>query len=183
VLNFILALLAWPLFAVTLVIEQIQYRALADERRIEKLRTEIEEGAFPTDDMQSVFEFRETFYRYVGLARALNEKKSEEFGNELFDTVEHPDEVLAARCLARKNRALLERHCDRALTELFSTIVDLENSQSERGTLLELATKLAVQIGDAKRGGDFLISSESSAEQRAATTSESTRSRAFRNAA
>lgn len=147
-INLVLALLAWPVFAVRLVIERIRYHALAGERRIEGLRAEIEETAFPSNDMQSVFEFRETFYRYVGLARALNEKASEEFGNDLFETVGHPNDILAARCLARKNRSRLERHRNDARVDFLATIADLSAASAKRDRILGLAAALTEQVGD-----------------------------------
>lgn len=147
-INLVLALLAWPVFAVRLVIERVRYHALAGERRIEGLRAEIEETAFPSNDMQSVFEFRETFYRYVGLSRALNEKASEEFGNDLFETVGHPNDILAARCLARKNRSRLERHRNDARLDFLETITEFSAAPANRDRILGLAAALTEQIGD-----------------------------------
>jgi hypothetical protein len=96
VFAFILAFrLIWP---------TEEMRENARRLRIERIAAEIEREAFDGGSMAEVFEFREVFYRYAGLAEAA-----------LTPQPEATD--LHERCLSRNNRKKLAFHAAEARDE------------------------------------------------------------------
>jgi hypothetical protein len=73
--------LFWPIFAVVLVFRLIrpthEMRENARRLRIERVAAAIEREAFEGDAIAEVFEFREVFYRYAGLAEAAATARAE----------------------------------------------------------------------------------------------------------
>ena len=109
-LVFVSALLGWPVFAAMLITRRVRTATDGHDPIIERLRTQMETAAFPDNEIQGVFDFRETFYRFVGLSNAVNEPEPDRPGAELFETGGGGSSETAARCPARRNRIRLHRH-------------------------------------------------------------------------
>lgn len=111
--KIILWSLFWPVFAgvllFRLVFPSLEMRENARRLRIESLAAEIERDAFDDDATAAVFEFREVFYRYAGLADAVSTPLPY-----------LPD--LHERCLARNNRVKLRIHAALARDEFVEAV-------------------------------------------------------------
>ena len=103
----------------------------------------METAAFPDNAIQGVFDFRETFYRFVGLSNAVNEPESDKPATELFEIGGGGNSQTAARCLARRNRIRLHRHYLKARLEFMSSIAERADEN-----LNSLASELAAHLGD-----------------------------------
>lgn len=125
--------LFWPVFAVMLLFRLIfpsdEMREDARRLRIERIAAEIERSAFDGEPMAAVFEFREVFYRYAGLAEAAVTPTA-----ELTDTHE--------RCLARNTREKLTFHAANARDEFVDTVRTFQPNARRH------AIELAELVGD-----------------------------------
>ncbi|MEQ1923870.1 MAG: hypothetical protein ABL952_15300 [Pyrinomonadaceae bacterium] len=142
-LVFLAALIGWPVFAARLVTRRMQIATATTDAEIERLRIEMETAAFPESEMQGVFDFREMYYRFVGLSNAVNEPESARPGTELFEIGGGGNNDTAARCLARRNRIRLHRHYLKARREFMSSVAERSDE-----SLNALASELAVHLGD-----------------------------------
>jgi len=149
-LVFITALLGWPVFAAMLITRRVRTATDGHDPIIEKLRTQMETAAFPDNEIQGVFDFRETFYRFVGLCNAVNEPEPDKPGTELFEIGGGGSSETAARCLARRNRIRLHRHYLKARREFMSSIAERADEK-----LYSYASELAVHLGDPLARGEL----------------------------
>ncbi len=127
--------LFWPVFAVSLLFRLAfptqEMRLDARRLRIERIAAEIERDAFDGEAMAPVFEFREVYYRYAGLAEAAGTPPS-----DIAD--------LHERCLARLNRRKLAFHAAEARDEFVGLVRDFPaESRKYAVTLTEI-------VGDAE---------------------------------
>ncbi len=152
--------LLWPAAAASLVIGRIFFNSgqteLDRRTRIEKIRIEIENAAFSGDAVSAVFEFREIFYRFIGLSEAAYTMPAGKSVNEIFKISGHKNAVLASRCLSRRSIERLAFHQDKAQDEFVELVKSLTAPQQERivRLILELADHLpnrypAVDLVDA----------------------------------
>lgn len=115
----------WPVFALMLLFRLVwpsrEMRENARRLRIERIAAEIERTAFDGGSMVTVFEFREIFYRYAGLAEAAAQP-----ANDIAD--------LHERCLARNNRQKLALHAAAARNEFIEMMAKLAGHGSDAAT-------------------------------------------------
>ena len=149
-LVFVTALIGWPVFAALLIMRRVRTASSSHEAAIEQLRVQMETAAFPDNEIQSVFDFRETFYRFVGLSNAVNEPEPDKPGTELFEIGGVGSSETAARCLARRNRIRLHRHYLKARREFMSSVAERADEN-----LSSLASELAVHLGDPLARGEL----------------------------
>lgn len=142
-LVFVAALIGWPVFAAILITRRVRKAAATPEAVIESLRVKMESAAFPDNEIQGVFDFREMYYRFVGLSNAVNEPESARPGTELFEIGGGENNDTAARCLARRNRIRLHRHYLKARREFMSSVAERADEH-----LSSLASELAIHLGD-----------------------------------
>ena len=148
---FVSALIGWPIFAAMLITRRVQNVTAAPDVEIERLRVQMETSAFPDNEIQGVFDFRETFYRFVGLSNAVNEPEPDRPGTELFEIGGGNSET-SARCLARSNRIRLHRHYLKARREFMTSVAERDDK-----TLSLLASELAVHLGDPLARGELSV--------------------------
>lgn len=125
----IFALVFWPWLAFTLVKGRTA-RVLSGRRGIKELedtRITIESGLFPDRSSTGIFEFRDSFYRFVGLDEASMENQSTNTF-EIFNVVNHPNGALASRILGRTNLRKINAHKLRAREEFVNVLA--RNTQS-----------------------------------------------------
>ncbi len=151
-LVFVTALIGWPVFAAMLITRRVRTASSQHDAAIEQFRVQMETVAFPDNEIQGVFDFRETFYRFVGLSNAVNEPEPDKPGTELFEIGGIGKSETAARCLARRNRIRLHRHYLKARREFMSSVADRADDN-----LSSLASKLAVHLGDPLARCELLI--------------------------
>jgi hypothetical protein len=138
------AILLWPILAVKQFIglfdaEIVRARTLRD------IRTAIEETAFGKTSAEELFDFREVFDRYTGLASA-GEFEHLSVGN-LLEAVDHPSSGLAARCHARLNMRRIDIHRERAKHELIA-LLSVENTCSVRPMISLQLERLASSLDE-----------------------------------
>ncbi len=149
-LVFLAALIGWPIFAAVLLTRKLEAATPAHDADIERLRVKMEAAAIPDNEIQGVFDFRESFYRFVGLANAVNEPEPDRPGTELFEIGGGGSSETAARCLARRNRIRLHRHYLKARREFMSSVADRGDDKLD-----SLASELAVRLGDPLARGEL----------------------------
>lgn len=156
-LIFASILIGWPIVAARIVIDR--FRAPAGDRdpRVEALRTTMEKIAFPDNDIQPVFEFREVLYRFVGLRKALTTIPSNDTLRTMLGVDSSGKEMIAARCHARRNRSRIENHYHAARGEFIETIDDAAAGIANGGELIDLAVELSCHIGDPMVPEDFRL--------------------------
>lgn len=128
--RIVLVAVFWPIAAFLLVQTVRKQRVFASQigqndldRRLDLFRIEIERSTFTDENAASVFEFRELFARYTGLARAANARHAVP-RHELFLLSSHEQTDLASICLERKARNRLLIHANAASEDLVSFIAD-----------------------------------------------------------
>ena len=126
--QIVLVAVFWPIAAFLLVQTVRKQRVFTSQigqndldRRLDLFRIEIERSTFTDETAASVFEFRELFARYTGLAQAANARHAVP-RHELFKLSSHEQIDLASICLERKARNRLLIHADAASEDLVSFI-------------------------------------------------------------
>jgi len=141
----------WPLFAAALIAKQIfpnAERAEAEiHNRTEEIRLDIERLAFSGQPISSLFEFREVFYRFVGLSVASN-AVSKRSPDEIFEISGHANKSLASRCLARRNSKRLAFHQERVSSEFADLISQISALSPVAEEIVGLAVGLTDDLGD-----------------------------------
>ena len=151
--RIVLVSLFWPI-AAFLLVQRVRTQLVSGsqigqtdlDRRLDSLRVKIERSAFTDETAASVFEFRELFARYTGLAQAAHVQNSPTTVNELFRLSSHEQGDLATICYERKAMNRLLNHADAASEDLVSFIS--ASSIYSDSTLLSSATSLAELLGD-----------------------------------
>lgn len=121
------------------------------ERRLDSLRIEIEKAAFADESAAAVFEFRELFARYTGLALASNIRFELDSPNELFQLSGHTNEDLASRCLRRKASNRLAMHANASREDFVESIAALEIGAQR--SIVPGASAVAELVADAHTVG------------------------------
>lgn len=98
----------------------------------------------------SVFDFRETAGRYVGLTQASQFQDSHPTAKEInfFRLFQNKNAKLAARCLNRRNRKLLLLHQTQARQDFLQTLAVLLETAEEKKNLGRLAVEFVSLLKD-----------------------------------
>lgn len=137
-LESLMAFLLWPIFAARLLRVRLARRPSVIENRLDALRIEMEKAAFPNTDIQALFDFREVFDRFTGLAEHVNAAKQ-------LPAIGSSDQDLQTRCLDRRNRNRIARHYMQAREEFVGLIAVLSTDNT---ALIALAVELTDHLGD-----------------------------------
>jgi hypothetical protein len=121
-----------------------------DEGNIYLIQKEIEKKFSESRLDFSLFEFRETLERYVGLTLANQETftKVSEREKEIFRIAENSNIELAANCLHRRNRKLLAFHQTEARQDFLQIIRKLSGSMTDKKNLESLAIEFVRLLND-----------------------------------
>jgi hypothetical protein len=121
-----------------------------DEGNIYLIQKEIEKKFSESRLDFSLFEFRETLERYVGLTLANQQAftKVSEREKEVFRIAENSNVELAANCLHRRNRKLLAFHQTEARQDFLQMIGKLSDSMPDKKNLENLAVKFVRLLKD-----------------------------------
>lgn len=136
-LKTFLTLLFWIPFAIKIArreFVELRFGSSDDnEKSIEAAQKRVEKIFLESASKTSVFEFRETLARYVGLTLAdeTGTAKICEHEREIFRAAKIEDVQTAASCLARRNRQRLVRHQAAARNDFLQTIREAFDSSSD----------------------------------------------------
>lgn len=147
-LRVFLRICFWPVFAGSTLIQWFsrEHSSKTDlDRRIDGIRTEIENLAFGNDSASSIFDFREILHRYAGLSEAANAGIASNSADEVFKLSKNGSADIASACLARKNQRKLSFHQSLARDEFVDIISELANADKR---ILSSAVELANSIND-----------------------------------
>ena len=156
-----ISFLIWPISAIVVLRGRMAaLRPSAEailDRNIGELRTAIENVAFPKAGATPVFEFRDVFGRFTGLARELMHEtdNSNSNSNEIFAVSGHENARLGSACLGRRNRERLRFHLMRARNEFVETVSNLFSDETKATRLIELASDLAILLDDRETFDDL----------------------------
>lgn len=149
----------WPVYAVVYISELFRSRSNR-KSDVQRIRTELENLSFSATSPSAVFEFRQAFERFTGLAGlAVGGRGSQTI--DLYTSIGHPQPSLASRCLARRNRRKVDLHLENSLREL-AAILDRHTPDSSRSMVSELLDELHSAIGTmaAASRGDVIPASD-----------------------
>ncbi|MFT3745036.1 MAG: hypothetical protein QM785_12175 [Pyrinomonadaceae bacterium] len=142
----------WPAFAAILLASKLfpneASKKAEFQSRIEDIRLDLEQAAFAEASISSLFDFRETFYRFAGLSEAADEVQPSRSTAEIFDVTGHNNKALATRCLGRKNARKLAFHRTAAREEFVGLISQLTLSSSDSIEITNVASELADHLND-----------------------------------
>ena len=142
------AFILWPLFLSVFVFKRLFPPPPSTKFRIERIREELESLVFNESETASIFEFRETFYRYVGLASFVTENEAQHRAGELIAISGRRLDEASSRSLARRNRDKVNFHLTQARNDFVDMIADLANDKRSGTETVTLGRKLANLVGD-----------------------------------
>lgn len=120
------------------------------ELEIEEIKKFFEQSLPDAAKVFSIFEFRETFDRYVGLSVEIRDdhKDVSAAETELFRITNHHNKKLGEICLNRRNRKRLTFHQKIARRDFFEICNKIFDNSSEPQKLIAKADRLAVLLDD-----------------------------------
>ncbi|MBP6004896.1 MAG: hypothetical protein KA746_15815 [Pyrinomonadaceae bacterium] len=120
-----------------------------------RVRSRFESQIMSSNRSASVFEFRDAFLRYTGLAESAGEVDIAPGLSEVFRMTGHPDQNLAALSLQRKNIAKLEYHRERSRNEFSRTIESLVSITDNSDEIIMLAVETAECVSDRRYANEL----------------------------
>ena len=142
-------LAVWPLQAAAVVGRLFAMRpagATAGDD-LDQIRSGFERALLDTLDDRSIFQYREVFDRYAGLALAVSSTSAID-ENELFRVAGSKDPELSNVCLNRRNRKRLEFHHIQARNDFLAAVSKLSDEAAAENGIRDLAVRLAVLVRD-----------------------------------
>lgn len=119
------------------------------ERAIYKITKNIEALLRHTFIDVSIYEFRETFERYVGLTIAKDNHIDEDLANDDFlKLANHENIALGKTCLIRRNRKHLSFHQTKARQDFLKLIKILSKSISDQKKLVQETNEIVKLLND-----------------------------------
>lgn len=122
----------------------------AKRNNLQSIQKQIEENFSESDLKISIYEFRETIERYVGLtlANQTNAAESRAGGEDFFRAAQTTNIELGAICLNRRNRNRLLLHQTEARNDFLYLINQLLKLSSDKKSLEQSAIKLVEVLED-----------------------------------
>lgn len=133
---------------------QLQSEKLNDseievERKLYSIQKEMESILFDNKSKISLFEFRQTIERYVGLTVSLQTNSNDYLPEtEIFRIAKTKNTDIAAACLQRRNRKLLEFHQRKARQDFLQLIINSFDSLSDTNKLESLIIEYFTLVKD-----------------------------------
>jgi hypothetical protein len=126
------------------------FDVLQTEKKLFSLQKEIEKILITSTLKLSLFDFRQTLDRYAGLSLSTQDAADDlcEQEKEVFRISEEKNINLAAICLKRRNRKLLEFHHKKARRDFLQVITNLSESISDRIDLEILSLEFVDLLND-----------------------------------
>ena len=151
------AFILWPVFLIRFVIERLSSHGFVSQKhRIEQIRAGLERSGLRDSDTASVFEFREAFYRYAGLAgAAADDKTMADPAGELIAISGRKLDTASSNCLSRRSREKVEFHLVQARNDFVEMIANMASDQRSHAEIVTLGIELTNIIGDAPATEDL----------------------------
>lgn len=118
------------------------------EEKFLLLQKHIENLLLKTDLDISIFDFRETAERYIGLTRAAKIDANGDSEREIFRAAKNENDKLGAICLRRRNRNKLARHQIEARRDFLRIVEQLSDSISDTESLQHSAVEIVKILKD-----------------------------------
>lgn len=118
----------------------------------------IERAAFLQIETQALFDLREVFHRFAGLARASFEQSGSDGFRAFYAIIGHPDPVTASKCRARTNQRKIERNLISVRLEFIQSLRAICRSAAEPTVAATAAIEFAEQC-DSITGAQIVRSS------------------------
>ena len=154
--------LAWPIGAALMLVNLFtavpQFDRGGDNPdgdALARVRSKFESQIMLSDRSTSIFEFRDVFLRYTGLAESIGDRESSPGVSELFRVAGHHDERLAGSCLQRKVVSKLEYHRERSRSEFSLMIESILSETDDRNEIVSLAVETAECVSDRRYAAEL----------------------------
>lgn len=155
VFQSILVALIWIPYAIRLlhsfVTKKFRNNEFADNNQTDSIVNEIErkfaEIIHEETSIISIYEFRETFERYLGLAKAASTEVIENDA-ELYQITNHENKKLASEILSRRNRSRLNAHHILARRDFLRMIEKIDSTFSAKEKIRTLAFDFVKILND-----------------------------------
>jgi hypothetical protein len=142
--NAMAAFTLWPFFLTTMALRRISHAGTGVDI-VEAIRTDIEAAAFGDGAASGLFDFREIYNRYAGLAEACGTNGGTPKSAALVELAGRNIDV-AAQCLSRRDRAKLEFHHTIARNEFIEMIAAMK--AADHNLIVKLALQLCEHLND-----------------------------------
>ena len=179
--RIVLVALAWPVAAFLLVralrkpIEHVIFSGSGEiDRKLDSLRLDLESAAFMDGTASSVFEFRELFARYTGLAQAAVVDSGQNTETQPFLIMGQNTAELGSRCLGRKASNRLTVHANAAREDFVESIA--ASSIGAEQSVVQMALTVADLVGDHRTVGMLRELDTASVDSSAPTSADMIRS-------
>lgn len=149
ILKTLLIVVVWIPYAFRLLHQKVTKEFPTE--RLENIQKEIEK-ILPKEF--SVFDFRETVERYVGLTLANQLENDQPTAKEInfFQLFQNKNVKLAAKCLNRRNRKLLLLHQTQARQDFLQTLAILFETAEDKENLGRMAVEFVNLLKDGEAG-------------------------------
>lgn len=116
--------------------------------QLDRVQVELEKIIFSGFEAISIFEFRDIFFRYAGLAAESRQSDAGVLTAEIFEISGSTSSETATRCLQRKNLARTILHFERARTDFVETIASIAAESVDGRRVFDLAIEAAATVDD-----------------------------------
>ncbi len=154
------AVLLWPLFVLLLLIGQRRPDRSEQESSFTGDRSlkVIEQAAFRETETQALFDFREIFNRYEGIARSSLGPSTPDGFRAFYAISDHPSPSTASKCRNRTNQNKIAQHLSSVRLEFIQAVSHLCGSASDPANIARIAIEVADRL-DSATGSDLVRSS------------------------
>lgn len=121
----------------------------------------IERSAFRETETQALFDFREVFLRYGGIAHNSKEQPNIDGFRAFYAISGHPDPITASKCRNRTNHNKIAKHLITARNEFIESVHNICALVADPAIIAETAAEFADRC-DSKIGSDEVRSALSS---------------------
>lgn len=154
--SVVLAFLLWPAYAAIATSKLFAANAHASAQpagnssaKLDSLQCELETALLDGPAPLTLFEFRDVFMRYTGLAANIDQPEISDGPAEVFAISGSTAPNAAAACFRRKNLAKLNRHFENARADFVETVNSIASEHPDGGRVYDYAAGVASLVGDA----------------------------------
>lgn len=135
--------LLWPLVATRNVARFFIAKPVAQKDELDAIRTELEKALFANSNAKDLYNFREVFFRYTGLAEAASEITQPLNNSALLNVARNTNHNLRDACLSRRDRQKFNYQFVSARQDFVEIITTIKNINID-----EITFKLATYLND-----------------------------------
>jgi hypothetical protein len=170
IVNSLLVLLAWFLYAFEILIKTKSKKDQSPEEKILKIQRQICSFVKENSQNGNSLQSREIIQHYVSLTLARNENTPQKESFELLKISGHPKPVVGTKCIQRRNNRKIDSHLKSARNRFLDLISRCSNPEKA----VEIAEELANALND--KEAKFLLKNISELRNSATTPAISKKS-------